>query len=110
MAAKKSEWRTYLATAYTARCTGCTGVTKSGIDVRHTQFDENGRRIVAVDPRVIPLGTALEIRLADGTVIEAVAEDIGGSIKGARIDVLHATKKQADKFGKQDVEVRVSGS
>lgn len=102
-----SEWTTYEATAYTARCRGCTGITKSGIDVRRTIVNEDGRRIIAVDPKVIPLGTAVEIRLADGTVIEGIAEDIGSDIKGARIDVLHATKADAYEFGRQDVELRI---
>lgn len=110
-ATEEPEWSVFTATAYTADCRGCTGITKSGLDVRHTQVDANGRRIIAVDPTVIPLGTALDIRIvnAEGSteIIEAVAEDIGGDIKGARIDVLMATEKEARAFGRQDVKIRI---
>ena len=100
------EWLPFEATAYTAKCTGCSGITKSGVDVRNTT-EHNGRTVIAVDPKVIPLGTAVEIRLADGTIIEGIAEDIGSAIKGARIDVLHATYDAAIDFGRQIVEVRI---
>lgn len=101
------EWREFEATAYIALCdSGCTGITKSGLDVRNT-IEHEGRRVIAVDKRVIPLGTALVIRLADGTEIEGVAEDTGGNIKGARIDVLMADYDDAMEFGRQTVEVRI---
>lgn len=101
-----TEWRPFEATAYTAACGGCIGITKTGIDVRHTIVDEEGRRIIAVDPVVIPLGSTLEVRIGNET-FSAVAADTGGSIRGARIDVLTATEAAALKFGRQDVEVRV---
>ncbi|WP_181592864.1 3D domain-containing protein [Paenibacillus sp. YN15] len=75
--------------------------------MRKTHTDADGRRIVATDPDVIPLGTALEIRLADGSVIEAIAADKGGRIRGKRIDVLHRTYAGAVEFGRQNVEVRI---
>lgn len=107
MKAKAPEWRTFTATAYTAFCdTGCIGVTATGIDVSHT-VKYKGRRIVAVDPAVIPLGTALTIRLSDGSEIEAIAEDTGGAIKGRKIDVLMANEADAWDFGRQTVEVRI---
>lgn len=100
-------WRTFTATAYIALCdTGCTGVTATGIDVRQ-HITVNGRRVIAVDPDVIALGTPLTIRLADGSEIAGIAADTGGAIKGARIDVLMADLKSARKFGRQAVEVRI---
>jgi 3D (Asp-Asp-Asp) domain-containing protein len=104
--ASKPDWQAFEATAYTANCAGCTGITKTGIDVRETIYHE-GKRIIAVDPRVIPLGSTVEIRLPDGTTFEALAEDVGGAIKGARIDVLVADKKTALAFGRQNVELRI---
>src|SRR5690606_20608207 len=98
-------WRTFEATAYTARCEGCTGITKTGYDVRHTIYAEDGRRIIAVDPSIIPIGSTVEIRLAGGRTFEAVALDIGGAIKGERIDILVDTKNDAYQFGRQDVDV-----
>jgi 3D (Asp-Asp-Asp) domain-containing protein len=56
---------------------------------------------------VIPLGSAVELRLADGTIIEATAQDTGGAIDGAEIDVLMADVESALEFGRQAVEVRV---
>jgi len=102
----KPRWLTFTATAYTADCEGCIGITKTGIDVRNTIYHEN-KRVIAVDPRVIPLGTTLEIRLADGTTFDAIAVDTGGAIKGARIDVLVEKKEDALEFGRQDVKVRI---
>lgn len=106
--AKGSKWRTFTATAYTAFCdTGCIGVTATGIDVSHT-VNYKGRRIVAVDPAVIQLGSELTIRLADGSEIEAIAEDTGGAIKGRKIDVLMANEADAWDFGRQTVKVKIS--
>lgn len=68
----------------------------------------DGRRVVATDPDVIAMGTALTIRLADGTEIDAIALDIGGAIKGARIDVLMANIHDAKQFGRQTVEVKIN--
>lgn len=72
---------------------------------QHIEVD--GRRVCAVDPVVIPLGTALTIRFADGSEIEAIAADIGAAIKGAKIDVLMARESDAWEFGRQAVEVRI---
>lgn len=94
-------------TAYTAYCnTGCTGQTATGLDVSSTIYHE-GKRIVAVDPDVIPLGSTVAFTLADGTVIDAVAADTGGAIRGNRMDLLVGTKDRAWDIGRQTVEVNV---
>lgn len=64
---------------------------------------------VAVDPRVIPLGTKLYIESADGfpTYGFAVAEDTGGAIKGNRIDLFYNSNSQARRFGRRNVVVYV---
>jgi 3D (Asp-Asp-Asp) domain-containing protein len=101
------EWQTFEATAYVALCdTGCIGITKTGIDVRNTTTHED-KRIIAVDPAVIPLDTSVDIRLADGTTFEATAQDTGGSIRGNRLDLLVSTEDRAWQFGRQTVEVRI---
>ncbi|MFD1270645.1 3D domain-containing protein [Paenibacillus motobuensis] len=103
----ESEWITFEATAYTAFCPeGCIGVTRTGVDVSRT-IEHEGRRVVAVDPDVIPLGSTLAIRLADGTEFEATAQDTGGAIKGEIIDVLVKSEKEARQFGRQAVEIRI---
>lgn len=64
-----------------------------------------GRRatygVVAVDPRVIPLGTRLYIPGYG----YAVAADTGGSIKGNRIDLCFNSLEQARNFGRRRVKV-----
>ncbi|MDQ6419810.1 3D domain-containing protein [Paenibacillus sp. LHD-117] len=66
---------------------------------------------IAVDPKMIPLGTKLYVTgydydgLPQGGMV-ATATDMGGSIKGNRIDIfVPGTTQQASKFGFQDVKV-----
>lgn len=63
-----------------------------------------GRGTVAVDPRIIPLGSSLFIP-AYG---EAVAEDTGGAIQGNRIDLCMDTYQECYNFGRQNIEVFVN--
>jgi len=63
--------------------------------------------VIAVDPRVIPLGTRVYIEFADGRGMYAVAEDTGGAIKGNRIDIAMWTVAEAYEFGIQKVKVYV---
>ena len=82
-----------VATAYTAGCYGCTGITASGYRAGHG--------IVAVDPRVIPLGTRLYI---PGYGL-AIAGDTGGAILGNRIDLGFNSLSDALQFGRRSVTV-----
>jgi len=59
--------------------------------------------IVAVDPKVIPLGTKLYI---DGYGY-ATAADIGSSVKGNRIDVFVETEKEARSWGRRTAKVYI---
>jgi 3D (Asp-Asp-Asp) domain-containing protein len=81
------------ATAYTAGSAGGSGMTAIG--------RRAGYGIVAVDPRVIPLGTHLYI---PGYGI-AVAGDTGGDIVGRRIDLGFDTLGAAMAFGRRAVTV-----
>ena len=81
------------ATAYSAHDPGNGNRTATGTMVR--------RGVIAVDPSVIPLGTHVFIPGYG----EAVAEDIGGSIHGNRIDVAFDTHAEALMFGRQDLEI-----
>jgi 3D (Asp-Asp-Asp) domain-containing protein len=60
---------------------------------------------VAVDPKVIPLGTQLHIE-GYGS---GVAEDTGGMIKGNRIDLYMNSEREALNWGRRWVRVEVRG-
>lgn len=65
---------------------------------------------IAVDPRVIPLGSKLYITSADGkswVYGYAVAEDTGGAIKGNRIDLYFNSESQCNSFGRQTAKVYI---
>jgi len=67
-------------------------------------------RMVAVDPRVIPLGSMLYIEEIPGIgkIGFAKAEDIGGAIKGNRIDILYDLHKDVARFGwRRNVKVYI---
>ena len=59
-------------------------------------------RTIAVDPRVIPLGSKVRM---NGK--EYIAEDTGGAIKGKRIDLFVDSHSEAMKFGKKLIEIYV---
>ncbi|WP_054710838.1 peptidoglycan-binding protein [Bacillus sp. JCM 19041] len=87
------------ATAYTAYCNGCSGVTRTGIDLRANP----NQKVVAVDPAVIPLGSRVYVEGYG----EAIAGDTGGAIKGHKIDLFVQTKDEAFSFGRRQVTVTV---
>lgn len=94
---KYKEVRTMNASAYTPGPESC-GVYADGYTATGKKA---GYGIVAVDPRVIPLGTKLFI---DGYGF-AVAEDVGSAIKGNRIDLCYETVREALLFGRRKVKV-----
>lgn len=87
------------ATAYTASCTGCSGITATGINL-HTN---PGLKVIAVDPSVIPLGSKVWVEGYGN----AIAGDTGGAIKGNKIDLFMANKSDALSFGRKQVKVRI---
>lgn len=87
------------ATAYTAYCNGCSGRTATGFDLRANP----NAKIIAVDPRVIPLGTKVYV---EGYGY-AVAADTGGAIKGNKIDVFMSSKADAYRWGRKKVKIKI---
>lgn len=77
------------------------GITKMGTQARPG--------IVAVDPRIIPLGSHLYIESGDGfrDYGFATAEDTGGAIKGNKIDLFVADHDFAKQFGVRYVKVYI---
>ena len=93
------ESMTVEATAYTADCAGCSGITATGVNLNTNRY----AKVIAVDPDVIPLGSEVQIE-GMGTY---TAADTGGAINGNRIDVHVPSKSEAYSFGRRSVEVTV---
>jgi uncharacterized protein YabE (DUF348 family) len=87
------------ATAYTAYCNGCSGRTATGLNLRANP----GMKVIAVDPRVIPLGTKVYV---EGYGY-AVAADTGGAIKGYKIDLFMPSKADAYRWGRKKVKMKI---
>ncbi len=64
---------------------------------------------VAVDPRVIPLGTKMYIVSTDGSYVYGycTAEDTGGGIKGNKVDLFYNTRSECMQFGRRSVNVYI---
>lgn len=61
------------------------------------------RGVIAVDPKVIPLGTELYVEgYGYGEAL-----DTGGAVKGNRIDLFFETKSEALNWGRRDVQVYI---
>lgn len=95
------------ATAYTADCDPngvpddpYMGRTATGTWAKR---NPNGYSTIAVDPRVIPLGTKVYV---EGYGL-AIAEDVGSAIKGNRVDVFMNTYSQTISWGVRYVKVYI---
>jgi len=86
-----------------SQCTGYhnDGITASGLPAVAGSGRENDPHLVAVDPRVIPLGSRLYI---DGYGF-ALAADVGSAIVGKRIDILFSEHDTAWLFGRRSLRV-----
>lgn len=97
------------ATAYTAsfKDTGKApghplfGITATGIKAK--------KGVIAVDPKVIPLGTRVYVQFTGRTPDYgySVAADVGGAIKGNKIDLYYDTQDYVDRFGVKSVKVYI---
>jgi 3D (Asp-Asp-Asp) domain-containing protein len=83
----------FRATAYALR-----GRTRSGVYVR--------RGIIAADPRVLPLGSVVEMKAGSWSGTYTV-HDTGGRIKGKIIDVWVPSNSEARQFGRRSVKIHV---
>ena len=97
---KETEWFYFVATGYSANdpAQGTNNITATGKEIK--------KGMIAVDPKIIPLGTRIEIR----DIGIFIAEDTGGKIKGNRIDIYFETKEEAKNFGRKIIWVRIPGN
>ena len=93
----------FTVTAYCC-CKECCGKSEThpayGITASGKKATEG--RTIAVDPKVIPLGTI--VYLND---IPYIAEDTGSAIKGNKIDLYINEHQRAKSFGIQEMEVKI---
>ena len=81
-------------------CKLCCGKWSDGVTATGTSAWIRG---VAVDPKVIPLGTKMFIPGYGLTI----ADDVGGAIKGDKIDVRFPTHEEAREFGRRTIRIRI---
>lgn len=92
---------TFKITAY-CPCSECNGPWSGGATSTGVKAQQG--RTIAVDPRVIPYGTKV---LIGGH--EFVAEDCGGAIKGARIDLYLSSHARCNSWGVRYLTVSWNG-
>lgn len=68
------------------------GITASGVPVQAGVS-------VAVDPKVIPLGSTVYVDYGDGVIHTYIAHDTGGAVKNNHIDVAVETHAEASRLG-----------
>ncbi len=83
----------FVATAYSLR-----GRTASGKLVSHG--------IIAADPKLLPLGSRVHVQ-AGAWSGEYLVADIGGAIKGRKIDIWTPSTREAMRFGRRTVKLTV---
>ncbi len=84
---------TYSATAYSLR-----GKTASG------QYVTRG--LIAADPRVLPIGTRVQLEAGPWSG-EYLVADTGGAIRGRKIDIWTPSSREALQFGRRPVKLTV---
>lgn len=100
-----------MVTHYGPDCTGCSGITASGYDVRYTTTyidSEFGEVRVIAAPREMPLYSVVKLHNYKGGEIIAIVLDRGGAIKGTHFDILVESESSATQWGVQrDVEFEI---
>ncbi|EOA3903211.1 cell wall-binding protein EntA [Bacillus cytotoxicus] len=96
---------TVVATAYTAHPSENGGTYGGRVltAMGHDLTANPNMKMIAVDPKVIPLGSKVWVEGYG----EAIAGDTGGAIKGNRIDVLVGSDSVANKWGRKTVKVKI---
>ncbi|RHW43519.1 LysM peptidoglycan-binding domain-containing protein [Neobacillus notoginsengisoli] len=98
-AQKRYKEITVKATAYTANCKGCSGITYTGINLKKNP----NAKVISVDPKLIPLGSKVYVPGYG----EAIAGDKGSAMRGNKIDVFIPDRKKALQWGTKTVKIKV---
>jgi len=99
-AEKTSSWIRVEATAYTANCRGCIGITRDGTVADHRKM------IIAADTKIFPLGAEVEIQFPDGSIRRYTVRDTSEAIRGNKIDILMGSYQEAILWGRRYVSIR----
>lgn len=92
-------------TAYSPDYRSC-GIYADGITASGKTVHYNAGELVAADTRYLPFGSLLSIPgYADERIVPVL--DVGGAIKGSRLDVLYPTHERALQWGVQRLAVTV---
>ena len=101
------------ATAY-CLCQKCCGKSPSSPNYGRTAsglviVPNTGMKVLAVDPKVISLGTNVYVEGLNGAADYgyAVAADTGGAIKGNKVDLYFDTHQEALRWGRRTVRVYI---
>jgi len=86
---------TYIVTAYTAHCDGCSGITASGRPPMEG--------VTVACPKSMKLGTWVDIE----NVGRRRCDDRGGAIKDKRLDLFIPSYDAAVRFGRRELEVEI---
>ena len=101
----ESNWMTFEASYYVSSCSGCSGISASGVNVKNTTTYQ-GHRIIASDNNVIPMWSIVEIQTPYET-FTGIILDRGGAIKGRKLDILVNTSNEAISLGRHNVKLRI---
>ncbi len=66
---------TVSSTAYTASCSGCSGHTATGVNLKNNP----NAKVIAVDPNVIPLGSKVHVEAMDMPLLQILVQRLKGT-------------------------------
>ncbi|WP_205728503.1 LysM peptidoglycan-binding domain-containing protein [Bacillus wiedmannii] len=101
-------WKPFEFTYYGMDCVGCSGVTAAGYDVRGGQTTIDGMKVIAVNPKIIPLHSIVEIKI-NGNTFRAIAADTGGAMRQRTdlVDILVGSEAESAGYGRDNGQLRI---
>jgi len=102
-------WHTGQATSYYAGENTMEGghITATGYDL-HNGIYYQGYRVIAA-AKSIPLGTLIDIKLSNGSILHCIVLDRGGAITENKFDVTQVSNRKCVEFGRKKVEWKIKG-